>query len=99
MTRNSNRLDAAVAVAALAGGGAGAGAVALTHGSSAQPTKAAAAAPNVTNVASGTLSVGQIAKKAASVVEIDTTESSSNSPFPGAQGSTSALGTGFVYDS
>src|SRR3954469_1210023 len=100
MTRNSNRLAAAVAVAALAGGGAGAGAVALTHGSSAQPTKAAAAAaPNVTNVASGTLSVGQIAKKAASVVEIDTTESSSNSPFPGAQGSTSALGTGFVYDS
>jgi len=99
MTRNSNRLAAAVAVAALAGGGAGAGAVALTHGSSAQPTKAAAAAPNVTNVASGTLSVGQIAKKAASVVEIDTTESSSNSPFPGAQGSTSALGTGFVFDS
>jgi putative serine protease PepD len=52
----------------------------------------------VTNVASGTLSVGQIAKKAVSVVEIDATESNSSSPFPGAQGS-SALGTGFVYDS
>src|SRR4051794_31240161 len=99
MSRNSNRLAAAVAVAALAGGGAGAGAVALTHGSSHQTPKVAAPAPGVTNVASGPITVAQIAKKAASVVEIDTTESSSNSPFPGAQGSTSALGTGFVYDS
>ncbi|MFL5925583.1 MAG: S1C family serine protease [Gaiellaceae bacterium] len=99
MSRNSNRLAAAVAVAALAGGGAGAGAVALTHGSSHQTQKVAAAAPGVTNVASGPLTVAQIAKKAASVVEIDTTQSNSNSPFPGAQGSSSALGTGFVYDS
>jgi putative serine protease PepD len=98
MSRNSNRLAAAVAVAALAGGGAGAGAVALTHGSSHATKNASVAAPSVTNVASGTLSVGQIAKKAVSVVEIDTTEGNSNSPFPGAQGS-KALGTGFVYDS
>jgi putative serine protease PepD len=97
MTKNSNRLVAAVAVAALAGGGVGAGAVALTHESS-QPVKKVVAAPSVANVASGTLSVGQIAKKSSSVVEIDTTQGSSNSPFPGAQGSSSALGTGWVYD-
>jgi putative serine protease PepD len=98
MSRNSNRLAAAVALAALAGGGAGAGAVALTHGSSHETNKVAVTAPTVSNVASGTLSVGQIAKKVDSVVEIDTTEGNSNSPFPGAQGS-SALGTGWVYDS
>ena len=97
MPKNNNRLAAAVAVAALAGGAAGAGAVALTHESS-QPAKKVVAAPSVANVASGSLSVGQIAKKSASVVEIDTTQGSSNSPFPGAQGSSSALGTGWVYD-
>ena|SRR5436309_14206249 len=99
MHRNSNRLAAAVAVAALAGGGAGAGAVALTHGSAHPAKQVAAAAPSVTSVASGTLTVGQIAKAATpSVVEIDTTQAGSNSPFPGGSQSSSALGTGFVYD-
>jgi putative serine protease PepD len=99
MPRKNNRLAVAVAVAALAGGGAGAGAVALSHGSShAATTKVAAAAPT-SNVASSQLSVGQIAKTATpAVVEIDTTQTSSDSPFPGGSGSSSALGTGFVYD-
>jgi putative serine protease PepD len=100
MPRNSNRLAAAVAVAALAGGGAGAGAVALTHGSANHAKQVAVPAPSVANVASGTLTVGQIAKAAtSSVVEIDTTQTDANSPFPGARGDSSALGTGFVYDS
>jgi putative serine protease PepD len=99
MPRNRNRLAAAVAVAALAGGGAGAGAVALTHGSShSAPT--AVASPSVSNVASASLTVGQIAKAALpGVVEVDATETASQSPFPGAQqGSGTAQGTGFVYD-
>jgi putative serine protease PepD len=99
MRRNTNRLAAAVAVAALAGGGAGAGAVALTHGSSHKADRVAVASPSVANVASSTLSVGQIAKDATkAVVEIDATEAASDSPFPGGSQSSSALGTGFVYD-
>jgi putative serine protease PepD len=100
MARKNNRLAAAVAVAALAGGGAGAGAVALSHGSSQTATPAAATAPSTSsNVASTLLTVGQVAKSATpSVVEIDATQASSNSPFPGGSGSSSALGTGFVYD-
>jgi putative serine protease PepD len=98
MAKNRNRLAAAVTVAALAGGGAGAGAVALTHGSS-QTTTSAVAAPTVANVATATLSVGQIAKSSlASVVEVDATQTASPSPFPGQGGSGTAQGTGFIYD-
>ena len=100
MPRNRNRLAAAVTVAAIAGGGAGAGAVALTHGSS-HNTPTAVASPSASNVASASLTVGQIAKASiASVVEVDATEVASQSPFPGgSQGSGTAQGTGFVYDS
>lgn len=98
MARNRNRLAVAVSVAALAGGGAGAGAVALTHGSS-STTTTAVAAPAVSNVASGTLSVGEIAKSSvASVVEVDAAQTATQGPFPG-QGGGTAQGTGFVYDS
>jgi putative serine protease PepD len=100
MPRNRNRLAVAVTAAALAGGGAGAGAVALTHGSS-NTTSTAVAAPGVSNVASSSLSVGEIAKASIpSVVEVDATATASQSPFPGsAQGGGTAQGTGFVYDS
>ena len=100
MPRNRNRLAAAVTVAAIAGGGAGAGAVALTHGSS-HGTPTAVASPSASNVASASLTVGQIAKASIpSVVEVDATEGASQSPFPGgSQGGGTAQGTGFVYDS
>jgi putative serine protease PepD len=100
MPRNRNRLAVAVTVAAIAGGGAGAGAVALTHGSS-HTTPTAVASPSVSNVASASLTVGQIAKVSIpSVVEVDATEVASQSPFPGgSQGSGTAQGTGFIYDS
>jgi len=97
MARNRNRLAAGIAAAALAGGGVGAGAVALATGggSTAAPTTAPRAAANV---ASANLTVGQIAKAStASVVEIDAT-SQSSSTFPGNGGSSSAEGTGWVYD-
>src|SRR3954447_18347744 len=98
MPRNRNRLAAAVAVAALAGGGVGAGAVALTHRSSNGPATATVS-PNVANVASSSLTVGQIAKAAIpSVVEVDATEVASQSPFPGGAQSGTAQGTGFIYD-
>ncbi len=102
MARNRNRVAVALCVTAVAGGGIGAGAVALSHGSSSRNTAAVAApAANVSNVAAGTnLTVGQIAKQASSgVVEIDSTSSGSASsgPFGGGQ-SSSAEGTGFVYD-
>jgi putative serine protease PepD len=99
MPRNRNRLAVAVSVAALAGGGAGAGAVALTHGSS-HSTSTVAASPGVANVASASLTVGQIAKTSIpSVVEVDATEVASQSPFPGGgQSGGTAQGTGFMYD-
>ncbi|HEY8723884.1 MAG TPA: trypsin-like peptidase domain-containing protein [Gaiellaceae bacterium] len=99
MPRNRNRLAVAVSVAAIAGGGAGAGAVALTHGSS-HSTPTVVASPGVANVASASLSVGQIAKASIpSVVEVDATEVASQSPFPGGgQSGGTAQGTGFVYD-
>lgn len=98
MARNRNRLAVAVSVAALAGGGVGAGAVALTNGSSDNPTTAIAA-PAVANVASGTLSVGEIAKASvAAIVEVDAAQTATQGPFPG-QGGGTAQGTGFVYDS
>ena len=100
MPRNRSRLAAAVTVAAIAGGGAGAGAVALTHGSShSAPT--AVVSPSASNVASASLTVGQIAKASIpSVVEVDATEGASQSPFPGgSRGGGTAQGTGFIYDS
>jgi putative serine protease PepD len=99
MPKNRNRLAVAVSVAALAGGGAGAGVVALTHGSS-HNTPTAVAAPGISNVASASLTVGQIAKASIpGVVEVDATETATQSPFPGAQGGGgTAQGTGFVYD-
>jgi putative serine protease PepD len=100
MPSNRNRIATAVAVAALAGAGAGAGIVALTHDSG-HPTSSPAASPTVSNVANSTLTVGQIAKASIpSVVEIDSTSTSSNNgPFPGSGSSPqSAEGTGFVYD-
>ena len=99
MPRKNNRLAAAVVVAALAGGAAGAGAVALTHDSHNASPVAVAAPSTSSNVASTPLSVGAVAKNATpAVVEIDATQASSNSPFPGGSGSSSALGTGFVFD-
>ncbi len=98
MPRNRNRLAVAVSVAALAGGGAGAGAIALTHGSS-HSTPTATASPSIANVASASLTVGQIAKASIpSVVEVDATEVASQSPFPGGSQSGTAQGTGFIYD-
>ena len=99
MARNRNRIVAGIAAAALAGGGVGAGAVALTtHGGGSSATTAVSPATPATNVASANLTVGQIAKSStASVVEIDAT-SQSTSTFPGQGGSSSAEGTGWVYD-
>jgi putative serine protease PepD len=99
MPRNRNRLAAAVAVAAIAGGGAGAGIVALTHDSGNTAHDAATASSSVSNIASGTLGVAAIAKASIpSVVEIDSTSTSGNSPFPGGDSTQAAEGTGFVYD-
>jgi putative serine protease PepD len=95
-------MAAAIALAALAGGGVGAGAVALTHDDATTATiTTTVAAGGTTNVANDTLSVGQIAKATTKkVVEIDATTSSGSSSFPFGQGngSSSAEGTGFVYD-
>jgi putative serine protease PepD len=102
MSKKSSRIAASFCAVAIAGGGAGAAAVALTHGSSSKTvTVAGAAAPAASNVASGTaLTVGQIAKQSSpGVVEIDATSTNAGSPYPGSGGSSSsAEGTGFVYD-
>jgi putative serine protease PepD len=97
-----NRIVAAVAAAAVVGGGAGAAITTLatdrsSGGASATTTTIVAQGANVS---SSELSVGQVAKLATnSVVEVDATTSSGSSPFPyGNQGSQSAEGTGFVYD-
>jgi putative serine protease PepD len=104
-----NRIAAAIAAAALVGGGAGAGIVALAagggdHTAASSPATTGTAVSTTasggtsTNVANGTLSVGEIAKRdTASVVEIDVTTGSQGSSFPNG-GSSSAEGTGFVYD-
>ncbi len=107
MARNAHTLAVAVAAAAIAGAGAGAGAVVFSGGGShtAAPAAAPAAATgNVANVASSsTLSVGRIAKQSTpGVVEVDSisTGAQAQSPFPngGSGGSSTATGTGFVYD-
>jgi putative serine protease PepD len=99
MTVN-RKLAGALSAAVLVGGGAGAGAVALTHHSHAAEPAASAPVTPATNASSSTLSVAQIAKQSIpGVVEVDATGTSSQSPFPGSSSSTSAEGTGFVYDS
>ncbi len=105
MARNRNKLAVAVVAAALVGGGAGAGAVALAEHSSGTTTTAASAAttttaPTVSNVSSSALTIGEIARTSLpSVVEIDVTTSGSGSQSPlGSSGSSSAEGTGWVYD-
>jgi putative serine protease PepD len=100
MPRNRARIAAAVSAAALVGAGVGGGTVAVTHHGSTPAASVAVAAPNVSNTATASLSVGQIAKASTpGVVEIDATQSATNSPFPQSQGSGTAEGTGFVYDS
>jgi putative serine protease PepD len=97
------RIAAAVSAAALAGAGAGAGVVALAHDggspTSAPVTTTIVQTSGASTVANGALSVGEIARSASpSVVEIDSTEQAQSS-FPyGSSGSTSAEGSGFVYD-
>src|SRR5947209_426932 len=99
MARNRARIAAAVTVAALAGAGAGGGAVALTHHGAKAAAPVVAQPANVSNAATAALSVGQIAKAStASVVEIDATQGSGNSPFPQGNSGGTAEGTGFVYD-
>lgn len=99
-----NRIAAAVATAALVGGGAGAGIVAVandggSHAASTDTTTTATSGGSATSVANATLSVGQVAKKATgSVVEITATSGQTDSPYPNGNGSRSAEGTGFVYD-
>ena len=96
----SNRIVAMVAAAAVVGGGAGAAIATLADsGSSAKTTTVTTVAAGA-NVANTDLSVGQVAKSATkSVVEIDATTSGGGQSFPfGNSGSSSAEGTGFVYD-
>jgi putative serine protease PepD len=90
-----------VAAAAVVGGGAGAAITTLADGSSAvKTTTVTTAAAAGSNVANTDLSVGQVAKSATkSVVEVDATTSGGGQSFPfGNNGSESAEGTGFVYD-
>jgi putative serine protease PepD len=102
MSKNRNRVVAALCAAAVAGGGAGAGAVALSHrsGSSGSPAAAVATPSGAANTASGSaLSVAQIAKQSTkSVVEVDATSTNNQSPYPGSSSESAAEGTGFVYD-
>ena len=95
----SNRIVAMVAAAAVIGGGAGAAITTLSDGGSAKTTVVTTVAAGA-NVANTDLSVGQVAKDATkSVVEIDATSSGGDQSFPfGNNGSRSAEGTGFVYD-
>src|SRR5919198_396846 len=98
MASTRARIAAAASAAALAGAGAGAGAVALSHDGT-QNVAQTTTPTNVANVAQSNLSVAQIAKNASpGVVEVDATQSQAQSyPF-GSNGSSSAEGTGFVYD-
>jgi putative serine protease PepD len=96
----SNRKVATVAAAALIGGGAGAAIVTLADDGGSSKTATVTTAATGANVASTDLTVGQVAKTAIkSVVEVDATSSGDGSTFPfGNNGSQSAEGTGFVYD-
>jgi putative serine protease PepD len=98
MIRN-RKVGAALAAAAVVGGGAGAAAVAVTEHSNNAPAPVAIPVTPASNTASSTLSVTQIAKQSIpGVVEVDATGTSSQTPFPGGSSSTSAEGTGWVYD-
>jgi len=101
-------IAAAVAAAALAGAGAGATVYAVADGG---PTRTvttrvvATAASPIVNTASGALSVGTIYKQSVQgIVEIDSTLSGSSTgsnfgfPGDGSGSSSTAEGTGFVYD-
>jgi putative serine protease PepD len=96
----SNRIVATVAAAAVIGGGAGAAIVTLADNGGSSKTTTVTTAAAAANVASSDLTVGQVAKAATkSVVEIDATSTGDGSTFPfGNNGSQSAEGTGFVYD-
>src|SRR5512142_1168883 len=96
----SNRIVAMVAAAAVIGGGGGAAIATLAdRGGSSQTTTVTTEATGA-NVANTDLTVGQVAKAATkSVVEVDATSSGGDQSFPfGNNGSQSAEGTGFVYD-
>jgi putative serine protease PepD len=96
----SNRIVALVAAAAVVGGGAGAGIATLSGGGGSARATTVTTAATAANVANTALTVGQVAKTSTkSVVEIDATSSSGGQSFPyGNGGSSSAEGTGFVYD-
>ncbi|HZT90539.1 MAG TPA: trypsin-like peptidase domain-containing protein [Gaiellaceae bacterium] len=99
MARTRNRVVAAVAAAALAGGAVGAIAVSLTSHSRTTTVRTVAPANSANIASSSTLTVAEIAKKwSSSVVELTVDSRSSNSPFPGSSGSSTAEGSGFVYD-
>jgi putative serine protease PepD len=89
-----------VAAAAVVGGGAGAAIVSLADDGSSAKTTTITTSNVGSNVSNTDLSVGQVAKSATkSVVEVDATTSGGGSTFPfGNDGSQSAEGTGFVYD-
>jgi putative serine protease PepD len=91
---------AMVAAAAVIGGGAGAAIVTLADDGGSVKTATVTTADTSANVANSDLSVGQIAKDATkSVVEVDATSPGGGQSFPdGNNGSQSAEGTGFVYD-
>jgi putative serine protease PepD len=97
----STRIVATVAAAAVIGGGAGAAITALSDGGGSAKTATVTTVATAANVANVDLSVGQVAKNATkSVVEVDAATSGGNQSFPfGNNGSQSAEGTGFVYDS
>ena len=96
----NNRIVAVIAAAAVVGGGAGAAIATLADGSSSSSsTVTVTTASGGANVASSDLTVGEVAKAATkSVVEVDATTATSDSPFPNGNGSQTAEGTGFVYD-
>ena len=96
----SNRIVAMVAAAAVIGGGAGAAITTLADDGGTAKTATVTTADTSSNVANTDLSVGEVAKAATkSVVEVDATTSSGDQTFPyGNNGSQSAEGTGFVYD-
>ena len=96
----SNRIVAMVAAAAVIGGGAGAAITTLADDGGSAKTATVTTVDTGSNVANADLSVGQIAKAATkSVVEVDATTSGGDQSFPyGNNGSQSAEGTGFVYD-
>jgi putative serine protease PepD len=89
-----------VAAAAVIGGGAGAAITTLADDGGTAKIATVTTADTSSNVANTDLSVGQVAKAATkSVVEVDATTSGGGQSFPyGNNGSQSAEGTGFVYD-